>query len=145
MRGLIRVAGVLVLMAVAGAGMFGCSDKGRAALDGTKWTLAGWSVSSLYPGDYEITAAFSDGSMSGKAAVNTYEGTYVAASEKRGGSSFSTGELARTLMAGPEPAMRAEHVFLQLLAQARTYSLADGILTLADANGNQLLIFDRAG
>jgi heat shock protein HslJ len=145
MHGLIRVAVLLVLMAVAGAGILGCSDKGQAALDGTKWTLTEWSVSSLYPGDFAITAAFSDGSISGKAAVNTYGGTYASASEKEGGGSFSTGELARTLMAGQEPAMRAEDIFFQLLAQARTYSLADGKLTLADANGNQLLIFDRAG
>lgn len=87
----------------------------------------------------------SGNSVSGKAAVNTYGGTYTASSENDGAGDFSTGELVRTLMAGPEPAMRAEDLFFELLARARAYSLADGKLTLSDANGNELLIFDRAG
>src|SRR5665647_947143 len=111
MLGLIRAAGLLACIAIVGAGVFGCSDDGQAGLDGTRWTLAGWPISSLYPGAADSEAASAGG--------------------------FSTGELARTLMAGPEPAMRAEDVFFQLLSGARTYSLADGKLTLCDANGNQ--------
>lgn len=148
MPGLVRVVVLLVLMATAGAGTIGCSDGGQggqAGLDGTKWTLTGWSVSSLYPGDFEITAVLSDGKMSGKAAVNSYGGAYSAGLDKEGRGGFSTGELARTLMAGEEPAMRAEDIFFQLLAASRNYALADGKFTLSDANGNQLLIFDRAG
>jgi heat shock protein HslJ len=145
MQGFIRVAGLVVLLALGCAGLSGCSQGAQAGLDGTKWTLTGWSVSSLYPGDFEITAAFSDGKIAGKAAVNTYGGTYSTGSSKDGAGSFSTGELVRTLMAGSEPAMRAEDIFFQLLAQARAYSTADGKLTVSDANGNELLIFDRAG
>ena len=144
-RAFARAAGLLVLLVLGCAGLSGCSDAAQAGLDGTKWTLTGWSVSSLYPGDFEITAAFSDGRVTGKAAVNTYGGTYTAGSPKDGAGSLSTGELARTLMAGSEPAMRAEDIFFQLLAQVRAYSLAGGKLTLSDTNGNQLLIFDRAG
>ena len=51
---------------------------GAAALDGTMWTLEAWSVSSLDPGDFEITAAFDDGRVSGKAAVTYYGGPYTA-------------------------------------------------------------------
>jgi len=58
------------------------------------------------------------------------------------GSAFSVGELVVTLMAGPEPAMRAERAYLTLLAQARSYEVADGTLTLYDGGGNESLIFE---
>jgi heat shock protein HslJ len=144
-RAFVRAAGLLVLLALGCAGLPGCSKDAHAGLDGTGWTLVGWSVSSLYPGDFEITAAFSDGRITGKAAVNTYGGAYAAGTLKDGAGRFSTGRLVRTLMAGPDPAMRAEDLFFQLLAQARFYSLTGGKLTLSDVNDNQLLIFDRAG
>ena len=47
-------------------------------------------------------------------------------------------------MAGPEPAMRAESGYLQLLGQARAYERSDGRLTLYDAGGNELLGFAAA-
>jgi inhibitor of cysteine peptidase len=111
------------------------------ALDGTVWSLEGWSISSLYPGDFEITASFKDGRISGKAAVNSYSGPYSAGP----GGEFTVGELASTLMAGPEPAMRAERLYFELLRQARLYHMIDGRLTLLDANGNELLIFAPSG
>ena len=46
-----------------------------------------------------------------------------------------------TEMAGPEPAMRAEQIYLTLLAQARKYDRTAGRLVLLDANGNELLVF----
>jgi heat shock protein HslJ len=46
-------------------------------------------------------------------------------------------------MAGPEPAMRAEHAYLTLLQQARSYSISGRTLTLYDAHGNESLIFAR--
>ena len=106
-------------------------------LEGTAWRLEGWSVSSLYPGDFEITAAFKDGQISGKAAVNSYSGPYTAGST----GDFSVGALSRTEMAGPEPAMRAESIYFELLEQARSYRQSGDQLSLLDANGNELLIF----
>ena len=54
---------------------------------------------------------------------------------------FSVGDLASTMMAGPEPDMRAETAYLTLLAQAKSYKLAGGGLRLFDENGNESLIF----
>jgi heat shock protein HslJ len=46
-----------------------------------------------------------------------------------------------TEMAGPEPAMRAESAYQQLLAQVGSYKVADGSLTLYDKGGNESLVF----
>jgi heat shock protein HslJ len=134
-----------MLTAVGSIWMLGCADNGESGLDDTSWILTGWSVSSLYPGDFEITASFSEGRISGKAAVNTYGGTYEAGAGDGGRGSFMTGPLSRTKMAGPEPAMRAEDLYFQLLSQARQYAVGDDGLTLFDENGNELLIFARVG
>ena len=100
-----------------------------SALDGTQWQLTGWSLSSLAPGDFAISAKFADGKISGRSAVNSYAGTCTLGP----GNAFSVGPLASTRMAGPEPAMRAESGYLTLLEQAKSYKLADRTLTLYDA------------
>ena len=112
----------------------------KQPLDGTSWRLEGWSVDSLFAGDFTITATFKDGQISGQAAVNSYGGPYTAGPDDR----FSVGTLVHTLMAGSEPAMRAENLYYELLGQARKYQLTTGKLTLTDANGNELLIFKPA-
>ncbi len=108
-------------------------------LDGTKWRLAAWSVSSLHPGEFTITADFNEAKMSGTAAVNHYSGPYTTTVS----GSFSLGALTMTEMAGPENAMRAEALYVELLTQAKKYSVSETTLTLFDQNGNQLLIFDK--
>ncbi len=45
-------------------------------------------------------------------------------------------------MAGPEPAMRAEGIFFELLRQVSSFSVDGDVFTLSDANGNELLILD---
>ena len=110
---------------------------GSLPLDGSSWRLDGWSISSLYPGDFLITATFKDGHISGKAAVNLYGGPYFA----NAGGDFSVGPIISTKIAGPEPAMRAERLYFELLQQARHYQLSADRLTLLDVNNNELLIF----
>lgn len=111
--------------------------RGGGELDGTQWTLTEWSVSSLSPGDFRITATFADGQIHGHSGVNTYGGPYRLGA----GHAFSVGPLASTEMAGPEPAMRAERAYMTLLGEAQSYRLAQGRLTLFDAGGNESLIF----
>ena len=127
-------AAALVPLAVAG-----CS-RGDDPLTGTRWTLGGWTLSSLSPADFTITAAFADGKISGLSGVNSYSGPY----ETGSGRAFEAGPLASTEMAGPEPAMRAERAYLMLLAQARSYELGADRLTLFDENGSESLVFDVA-
>ena len=136
----IRVV-ALSLVAIAALTMAGCAVAGgSASLDGTSWRLTGWTLSSLDPNAFTITATFADGKISGTSAVNSYGGSYSAPP----GGAFSVSEVVSTLMAGEEPAMRAEGAYMTLLSQAKTYGLKDGTLTLYDANGNESLIFKAA-
>lgn len=137
----LRATGLLaiVLLALALLPLAGCGS-GSGALNGTRWRLTGWTLSSLNPADFTITAQFAGGRISGKSAVNSYSG-----SVKLGpGQAFATGALAGTKMAGPEPAMRAESAYLALLAQARSWERTDNRLTLKDGGGNESLIFEPA-
>jgi len=118
----------------------GCSH-GDHPLNGTRWRLTEWTLSSLSPADFTITAAFEGGQISGRSAVNTYGGPYSLGP----GNAFAVGKLAGTMMAGPEPAMRAERAYLTLLGQARSYELGKGRLTLFDGEGNESLVFAAAG
>jgi heat shock protein HslJ len=114
----------------------GCSPR-EPSLEGTQWRLTGWTLSSLNPSEFTITAAFGDGQISGNSGVNSYGGSYTAGA----GGEFSVGQLASTLMAGDEAAMRAEAAYLELLGGARSFSVAEGTLTLYDEGGNESLIF----
>ena len=139
MRPLLTATFVSLALSAALLAVAGCGGSGgdMPTLDGTSWRLSGWSLSSLDPNDFTITAAFADGKISGKSAVNTYGGPYT----EGPGDAFSVGDLASTMMAGPEPDMRAETAYLTLLAQAKSYKLDGDGLTLFDENGNESLIF----
>jgi len=126
-----------VLIALCLVALVGCS-RGVSELDGTQWKLTEWSLSSLRPVDFNITARFADGQISGHSAVNTYGGSYTVGSHH----ACKVGLLAVTQMAGPEPAMRAERAYLTLLGQAESYRLASGRLTLLGEGGNESLIFE---
>jgi heat shock protein HslJ len=134
-----RAPAAFLLVALALIALVGCS-RGGSPLDGTEWRLAGWTLSSLSPADFRITAKFADGRISGSSGVNSYSGPYRLGSRH----SFAAGPLASTEMGGPEPAMRAEGAYMTLLRQARSYELAEGRLTLFDEGGSESLIFEAA-
>jgi len=137
MSTLVRLALASLLVAFAVTSL-GCTAGASApGLDGTSWTLTGWSASSLDPVDFKITAIVEDGRVGGHSGVNSYGADYQIGS----GGSFEVGEIVTTLIAGPEPAMRAETIYTELLKQAREYAVEGDTLTLSDANGNQLLIY----
>jgi heat shock protein HslJ len=131
--GAVRIAAVSLVALVA------CS-LAADPLNGTQWKLVGWTISSIDPATVTITAKFADGRISGNGGVNSYNGPYKVGSD----STFSAGPLVVTRMAGSEPAMRAEGVYLTLLAQARSCKIADGRLRLYDKGGNESLIFEAA-
>jgi inhibitor of cysteine peptidase len=109
-------------------------------LEGTSWKLEAWSVSSLDPSDFEITAKFEEGRISGKAAVNLYGADCTAGAD----GAFSLGPIIQTLMAGPAPAMQAETTYFGLLQQARRYVVDGDELALLAEGGSELLIFTAA-
>ena len=126
---------VLWLVALAG-----CASE-SSPLEGTDWRLSEWTVSSLSPADFTITAQFAGGQISGNSGVNSYSGPC----EVGPGDGFEVGDIAGTTMAGPEPAMRAETIYLTLLREARSFVVDESRLTLYDEAGNESLLFDAAG
>lgn len=114
----------------------GCQGD-EVALDGTQWRLVAWSISSAKATDFDITLQFADSRVGGRSAVNSYTGTYTRGPRN----AFKVGDLAGTMMAGPEPEMRAEQGYLALLAEARSYKATPGQLKLLDAGGNELLVY----
>jgi len=141
------LAVVLTVAAGCGSGSAGSSGGGgggsatsAAALAGTSWHLTGWSVSSQDPNAFTITAEFKDGRIGGTSAVNQYGGPYTAGDD----GSFSVGELVSTMMAGPEPDMKAEKTYLELLKAAGKFRVEGDTLTLADAQGNDSLVYTRS-
>ena len=131
------VAGLFVALTVV-AGV-SCASGGSSL--GGSWRLAGWTLSSLEPSPFQITARFQDGAISGTSGVNTYSGKY-----KLGpANSFAVQDISSTEMAGSESAMRAEAAYTELLSQARAYNETGGALILYDKRGNESLRFEATG
>jgi hypothetical protein len=65
----------ILMVAVSLIALVGCSHRGNP-LDGTQWRLSNWTLSSLSPADFTITAKFADRQMSGSSGVNSYRGPY---------------------------------------------------------------------
>ena len=124
------------LTLVLGSLLAGCEDTPASALAGSIWRLDGWSASSLQPSDFTITATFDDEGIRGSSAVNIYRGTY-----SDSGGYFSVRDISSTEIAGPEPAMRAERIYLALLKDARRYERTATTLVLKSEFGNDLLYF----
>jgi len=141
----ISIAATAALLLLAGCGDDaadggsdgGGGDIGPAALDGTDWSLVRWRETGLDPADFTITASFADGRISGTSAVNTYGGSYTTG----GVNDFSVGDLASTMMAGPEPDMEAEAAYVGLLEDAASFHATETTLTLFGSDGAESLIF----
>jgi heat shock protein HslJ len=139
-----RLSAVFVALILAGAalGMAGCRSSGSDTdvLDASAWRLTAWTLNSLDSSDFTITAKFADGKISGNSAVNAYSGPYTAGP----GEVFSVGDLAVGGIGGIGPDMRAEHAYLTLLGEAKSFKRSGGRLTLFDQHGNESLIFQAA-
>lgn len=140
---MIRLSKTLVLallMVASVTTLVNCSPTGKT-LDGTQWKLVGWTLSSLTPDKFNITAKFDGGRISGHNGVNTYSGSYTLGS----GDDFSTGDLVSTKMAGEPDAMQAETTYMNLLSKAKSCKRDGKKLTLYDKAGNESLIFEETG
>lgn len=138
-----RVRSMLAMLLLAGSVFLvgGCSAKDAtvdtAALQANEWSLTGTSSSSADIAAVGITLNFDETQYSGFSGVNQYSGTYTAKAD--GGIKF--GPAAGTLMAGPEPLMKVETAYLQLLEGCDAYKIENGTLTLTTA-GVDTLIFE---
>ncbi|MBL8201987.1 MAG: META domain-containing protein [Chromatiales bacterium] len=134
MRLVVAFAAIAVVLL---AGCAGTAAKSGPTLAGTSWKLDRWSDANVDPRGFTITATFADGRVAGKAAVNNYFAAYTEGPAGR----FTVSQAGSTMMAGPAAAMQAEKIYLALLVQAKAYSRTGTELTLADAEGNLLLVF----
>ena len=133
-------AAFLVLCACALI-MVGCGgENGAPDLDGTSWVLVAWSVSSLDPNDFTITADFEHGRIGGLAAVNNYGGPYETGSDGE----FSIGPLSSTMIGATGDEARAERIFFDLLESAASCEVVGDTLTLFDEFGDEALVFTSA-
>ena len=134
---------IVVLVAAVAFAVTGCSQpaaSGAAAtpgaaasggppteLPGTSWVLQGISGAELGTGVPTIEFG-TDGTVSGSAGCNTYNGTYTV-----DGSSITFGPLATTKMACPVADTAVETAFLAGLAGANSWSIQALFLTIDGA------------
>ena len=119
----------------SGSGGAGGGSASGASLAGTSWRLTGWSRTAQDPNQFTITATFKDGRIGGTSAVNQYGGPYTASDD----GSFSVGDMVSTMMAGPEPDMRAEAAYMKLLPAMTSWRVDGDTLTLSGAGGQDLV------
>ncbi len=138
LKGMLRMNRIIVfiisVMMFIVALFTGCSS-----VDGTKWTLTGWLVSSVGAGDYTMSLEFDKETFSGRSAVNSYGGDYIILP----GGKITISGMYATEMAGSPEAMQAESVYFGLFDSVEKYVINDNVLTLFDANGNEVLIFEK--
>jgi heat shock protein HslJ len=117
----------------------GQTTAGADALTDTRWTLdvAGLDV----PGAEKVlpTIAFADGSVSGSAGCNTFNGSYTLS-----GDTLTLGQLATTNMACGPVESAVEKIVLDRLGKVATYQATADSLTLSDSSGATLLTFAPA-
>ncbi len=116
-----------------------------ASLEGTSWIM-GWynngkgGLASAIAGP-EVTAQFSDGTVSGNAGCNNYNGSYEV-----DGDHITIGPLATTRMfcAEPEGLMDQESQYLAALQAATTYEIKADVLEMFDVDGTRMVSFTAA-
>jgi heat shock protein HslJ len=112
-------------------------------LEGRRWRLVAWRAADggreTVPPDVEATALFEDGSVTGRGGCNGFRAPYELTADR-----LSVGEIASTMMACAEPAMRVESAYHAGLARVAAARVADDALELLDAGGGIVLAFVRA-
>jgi heat shock protein HslJ len=137
------IAVSLSLSVVAGA----CGDDDAedaefsSPLGGTTWILDNESIDVEVPdGTEEVTLAFStDGSFAGHVACNNYTGGYTTADD--GG--ITASNVAVTQQACEPDVMAVQTTYLSNLALVTQFEVDGDALRLKDADGAELLLYDR--
>lgn len=115
------------------------------SLEGQVWNLTSYvnSVGAVTEAaaSSHVTAEFKDGQVSGSAGCNSYSASYQV-----DGSSIQIGEAASTMMfcEEPEGVMDQEAAYLKALSMAASFQISNGLLQIADADGNTILVFGQA-
>ena len=108
-----------------------------AALVGTAWVLDSLHGVAPLEGTSVLLEFIAADRAAGSDGCNRYTIGYLA---DGAGISFQPGG-AGTMMACPEPVMTQAAAYMEALVSAAAWSVADGVLTLADASGAPVLVF----
>ncbi len=136
MKKLLFSSGILTLLVLI-AGCAPLNSASGGTLTGQTWVLIELAGQPLVT-DSGITASFSaDNTVSGSAGCNRYNGTYTASGDSI---TFSV-NMAMTMMMCEQAIMDQETAYINALGQVNTYSVSDSQLTLKDASGKTILVF----
>ena len=113
-------------------------------MPGTSWNVTGYNngkgaVTTLVEGSMLTLEFGEDGTASGDAGVNTYNGPYTA-----DGSAITIGPLALTKMAGDPALMEQEQAFIMALESSTQWKVIRGTLELREADGAAAVFADPA-
>lgn len=131
---------LLVLSTPAWAGC-GATGGNGGRIEGVNWVLKSYDSKGTardVPRGVSVDALFEGGKVSGFSGVNTYGGEY-----KLSGSSLTIGQVASTMMAGPQDLMDLEQAYIADLQQASSYAADAGTLALLNRDGQKLLEYSR--
>ena len=108
-------------------------------LDGTSWTLESYDASgsaTAVPASVTVDARFTGNRIAGSGGCNVYSGDTATS-----GSSLKIGPLATTQMACSGQAGTVETAYFTNLGRAATYTAMADRLTIFDAAGKQVLVY----
>jgi heat shock protein HslJ len=109
---------------------------GAAELAGSEWRPLRIGAAP-WPDDSGVFVQFGgDGRLAGHSGCNRFMGSYALT-----GDSIAIAPMAATRMICPEPVMKQERLFLEVLEEARDFSRNRTELTLTDAEGNVSAFF----
>jgi heat shock protein HslJ len=112
---------------------------GALELEGVTWTLSDKTDLGVPLGDVDVTARFLAGQVGGTSGCNQYRGTYV----RNGDQLTIQPNVASTLIACPAPQSAVEAAYLKVLPTVATYAINDTTLTLSNAAGKVVLVYDH--
>lgn len=114
---------------------------GADSLAGTSWSLSDATLGAEQDiASLGITAGFSEGTMAGRAPVNTYSTSY-----RVEGSALRLGPVASTRMAGTPEAMAAEQAYFDVLGTVTSFRVEDGQLFLLGTDQQVLTYAPNGG
>ena len=135
-----KYLGFTALVLVFGAVALSACASGSGNLEDNLWRMAAYrnadgEIVETLP-EVKTTAEFKGGQVGGKAACNTYNGTYEV-----DGNKINFGMMMTTMMACPPPIMEQELGYLGSLEMVETFEVTKDNLKMFDADGQVVLEF----
>jgi len=130
---------VILVIALGAAALTACASK-SGNLEGTLWRMTAYrnangKMVETLP-EVKTTAEFTEGQVGGKAACNTYNGSYEV-----NGDQISFGMMMTTMMMCEPDVMDQEMGYMAALETTSSFEVKDETLAMFNANGEVVLEF----